>query len=270
VDTVKLYNSEQTGTVVYLGHSADFKIETIKNEPVTELTIDRSGSADDHHSCFEYFTNDTFEKLKANDPDFDKKFAQGQRPIRIAQVHLQDVGTNRSLRKLGIDAKYGAIAEQIVIDGLSISACHSGSTVYIGNEVVLRITTSRIFCPRFTSALTLPEGVDLHKIIKSFARDAGPNNNNGLGVYTQVLKTGTIRLGDKVRVDPTTSPYYGNLALHLSKTHSFKTRYKWYTLEEFIKDCWITDEELKLYRYVFDSDTPSLKHLWYSRPNLEH
>jgi MOSC domain-containing protein len=70
-----------------------------------------------------------------------------------------------------------------------------GQTVAIGDQVRLRITGP---CPRCVMT-TLPQG-DLPKDA-GILRTAAQNNEANVGVYADVVKSGTLRRGDRVTVD---------------------------------------------------------------------
>ncbi len=71
-----------------------------------------------------------------------------------------------------------------------------GRTLFIGNEVRLRVTSP---CARCVMT-TLPQG-DLPKD-PGILRTALEHNGGHVGVYAEVLEIGTIRSGDPVRLEP--------------------------------------------------------------------
>jgi hypothetical protein len=115
----------------------------------------------------------------------------------LAVVHLLTTATIERLRALYPEGRFEArrFRPNIVVDtgpdqqGF-VENDWIGRTLAIGDEVRLRITGP---CPRCVMT-TLPQG-DLPKDA-GILRAAAQNNEANVGVYADVLKSGTVRRGD--------------------------------------------------------------------------
>ncbi len=85
----------------------------------------------------------------------------------------------------GLNISPGEFAENITTKGLDLLSLPIGSTMKIGNEVILRVTQHGKKC--HTNC----------EIFKLVGKCAMPTE----GIFAVVLKGGTVKTGDKVRVD---------------------------------------------------------------------
>src|SRR5712691_10621381 len=119
----------------------------------------------------------------------------------LAVVHLLTTGTIERLRALYPQGRFEMrrFRPNIVVSSGAdqqgfVENDWIGQTLAIGDEVRLRITGP---CPRCVMT-TLPQG-DLPKDA-GILRTAAQNNEANVGVYADVVKSGTVRRGDDVTV----------------------------------------------------------------------
>ena len=117
----------------------------------------------------------------------------------LAVVHLLTTATIERLRALYPEGRFEVrrFRPNIVVDTAPdqhgfVENDWVGRTLAIGDEVRLRVTGP---CPRCVM-ITLPQG-DLPKDA-GILRTAAQNNQANVGVYAEVVKSGTLRRGDHV------------------------------------------------------------------------
>jgi uncharacterized protein YcbX len=119
----------------------------------------------------------------------------------LAAVHLLTTATIDRLRELYPQGRFEArrFRPNIVVEPAGekgfVENAWIGHTLAIGSEVRLSVTGP---CPRCVMT-TLPQG-DLPKD-PGILRTAAQHNQVHVGVYASVLRGGTIRRGDTVRVE---------------------------------------------------------------------
>jgi MOSC domain-containing protein YiiM len=114
-------------------------------------------------------------------------------PMRAVCLYSQD--HIDALRDEGHPISPGTIGENVTIAGLDWDALLPGVRLAIGDEVELEVTTYAVPC---------------HQIAESFIRADSSRVSQKLypgwaRVYTKVLREGTVRTGDDVRILHTAS-----------------------------------------------------------------
>jgi len=97
-----------------------------------------------------------------------------------------------ALQREGHPIAPGAIGENVTVEGLDWSAVGPGSRMSLGPDVLIEVT--RFTSPCFNIAKSFTAG--------DFARVAAKRHPGDSRVYARVLRTGTIRAGDAVRLVP--------------------------------------------------------------------
>ncbi len=120
----------------------------------------------------------------------------------LAVIHLLTTATIDRLRELYPQGRFEVrrFRPNIVVEPASdekefVENAWIGRTIAIGDEVRMKITES---CPRCVMT-TLPQG-DLPKD-PGILRTAAQHNDVHVGVYASVLRGGSIRRGDEVRLE---------------------------------------------------------------------
>jgi MOSC domain-containing protein YiiM len=111
-------------------------------------------------------------------------------------------------QELGRELAPGTFGENLTIDGLRSGELRIGDRLAIGGAVVLEATAPRIPCETLAGRMEDP------RFVKRFARAGRP------GIYVRVLRRGTVRAGDDVRLVPTAAETVGVLdlmALHYDR-----------------------------------------------------
>src|SRR5207248_1039139 len=119
----------------------------------------------------------------------------------LAFLHLLTTATLDRLRELYPQGRFEArrFRPNLVVETASeekgfVENTWIGQTLAVGEEVRLRITGP---CPRCVMT-TLPQG-DLPKD-PGILRAAAQHNQTNVGVYADVIATGTVRRGDPIRL----------------------------------------------------------------------
>ena len=97
-----------------------------------------------------------------------------------------------ALRAEGHSIVPGAIGENVTVEGVDWSRVAPGTRLHLGDEVVVEIT--RYTTPCMNIARAFKGG--------NFARVSEKKHPGDSRVYARVLRTGTIRAGDAVRLVP--------------------------------------------------------------------
>jgi MOSC domain-containing protein YiiM len=104
------------------------------------------------------------------------------RPQR--NLNVMDALTLAELAAEGFPTSPGALGENLVLDGLDLRTLAEGTHLRLGEQVVIAITAPRTGCLKLTA-------IDARM----------PEQTKGrVGVMCQVIKAGTIKVGDAVDV----------------------------------------------------------------------
>lgn len=129
---------------------------------------------------------------------FEKRYAPDRPNLR--QVHLIDVSLFSELRLLGFDVYPGELGENISTSGVDLTALPTGTILRVGDHAELQLTGLREPC------------VLLDRFRPGLRRAVGSSRTTGDlflrgGVMSRVLQTGTIRPGDRLKVEYPPGPY---------------------------------------------------------------
>lgn len=111
----------------------------------------------------------------------------------LRQVHLVASELHEELRSDGFDVPFGAFGENLTTSGLDLGALPAGSTLRLGDEVILSLTGFRDPCSqidKFQAGL---------RSAVSFKPETGPQLFRN-GVMSVVVRGGTVRVGDTIKV----------------------------------------------------------------------
>jgi MOSC domain-containing protein YiiM len=106
----------------------------------------------------------------------------GHSPKR--HLNIMDLDMAQTLQAEGYQAAPGELGEQIVIDGLDMMALEYGTRLQFGESAVIEINGPREPCEWFEK-------------IQGKPKEAAENR---IGVMATVISSGTVRVGDAVRV----------------------------------------------------------------------
>jgi MOSC domain-containing protein YiiM len=107
---------------------------------------------------------------------------KGSNPKR--QLNVMSFEALQQLGSEGFSVAPGQMGEQIIIKGLNLNDLAEGECLQIGDEAVIEVISYRTGCDRFEALQSKPR------------EDA----KGRLGVMAGVVTSGTIRIGDKVKV----------------------------------------------------------------------
>ena len=113
------------------------------------------------------------------------------RPNR-RQVHLLHGELHDELRPLGFSLQPGDIGENITTRGFDLLALPRGTRLDIGDEAVVEITGLRTPCKQIERFQT--------GLLAAVSQDENGNLHFKSGIMGIVLKGGTVRPGDKIRM----------------------------------------------------------------------
>ena len=106
----------------------------------------------------------------------------GHNPNR--QLNLISTAWVQGMGDIGYKTKPGEFGEQMVLDGLAVEDLQPGDRLQLGSAARIEITKARTGCSR----LELVQGqIDENAMIS-------------IGMLAKVIASGTIRVGDEVRV----------------------------------------------------------------------
>ncbi len=94
--------------------------------------------------------------------------------------------------RLQRDLPYGIFGENITLSNFGSATPRIGDRIQLG-AVLLEVTSGRVPCSKLAARVGIPQ------FVKQFAQAERP------GLYTRVLKTGTLQLGDSVTWLPTSA-----------------------------------------------------------------
>lgn len=236
-------NNKQYGNVVYLGIRHSREKHHVKTTPHESIEIDFKGVVGDYHAHYLEPDPIRLPEYKKAEAEILEKHQQGYKLFRLAQVHVMDTNTASTLKtSLDINLAPGIAGEQILLDGVDLNACHAGTHIKLGNEVVLEIICCRSYCYRFSADIETNNRfnkIELeHKIMRSLFVTRTVNNGSAhLGIYAHVVQGGQIKVGDTVEVDPTTSKFYNTSDTPMlpEKANEIRdARFRWFNYEELL------------------------------------
>lgn len=94
--------------------------------------------------------------------------------------------------KLGTNTPGGGVGENILVSGYNINNLSLNTLLKIGDEVVLRVSGRRSFCPKFIGAFYSKD-----YFTKS---DYDKFDLTKTGLATQVIQSGIIKVGDSIEI----------------------------------------------------------------------
>jgi len=98
--------------------------------------------------------------------------------------------------QVGHDFPPGTFGENLRVEGLDVNAVRIGERWRIGDEVLLEVTRPRKPCQTFARWIEAQRIAPATGWVKRFAAA------NRLGPYFRVLRTGEVRAGDVITVEP--------------------------------------------------------------------
>ncbi|MFZ9158936.1 MAG: MOSC domain-containing protein [Ilumatobacteraceae bacterium] len=118
----------------------------------------------------------------------------------LRQVHLVASEIHEGLRAEGFDVPYGGFGENVTTSGLDLGDLPVGSTLRLGDEVVIVLTGFRDPCAQIDR---FQEGL---RAAVSFKPERGPQLFRN-GVMAVVIRGGTVRVGDSIDVSLPPEPH---------------------------------------------------------------
>lgn len=119
----------------------------------------------------------------------------------LRQVHLVASELHEELRSAGFDVPFGAFGENLTTSGLDLGALPVGTTLSLGDEVIIALTGFRDPCSQIDK---FQEGL---RAAVSFKPESGPQLFRN-GVMSVVLRGGTVRTGDVIKVALPAEPHH--------------------------------------------------------------
>lgn len=243
--TLSEINLVQAGKVVYVGSKPTREENTVKNCSAESLTIDHDGVVGNYHSRFFELYPENVLRYNFTREYVAAKYAQGFRLFRNTQVYLLDLNLAELLKNNGITILPGDVSEQVLVSGIDLNVLHQGSIISIGKDVELEVVAPRTYCGRFSLDLVFPTERPRkywERILRKLLIPENKTFNDRyipIGVYTRVVRPGTIKLNDVVVADPTCSQHFGATELIIPKTFEDITeaRLSWLTREQVISMC---------------------------------
>lgn len=111
----------------------------------------------------------------------------------LRQVHLVASEIHDEVRADGFDVPFGAFGENLTTQGLTLGQLPVGSTLRLGNDVVIALTGFRDPCSQIDK---LQPGL---RAAVSFKPELGPQLFRN-GVMSVVIRGGVVRVGDSINV----------------------------------------------------------------------
>jgi MOSC domain-containing protein YiiM len=99
-------------------------------------------------------------------------------------INLMSTDTLARLAEAGFHSGPGQMGEQIIVSGVEVEALRPGDRLYLGDDACLEVVKPRTGCQRFLEIQGQPV----------------PAASGGLGVMMRVLSSGTIHVGDAIRL----------------------------------------------------------------------
>lgn len=118
----------------------------------------------------------------------------------LRQVHLVASEVHERLLGDGFDVPFGGFGENVTTRGLELGELPVGSTLRLGDDVVVVLTGFRDPCAQIDR---FQEGL---RAAVSFKPETGPQLFRH-GVMSMVVRGGTVRVGDSVTVALPTEPH---------------------------------------------------------------
>ncbi|MEI7624224.1 MAG: MOSC domain-containing protein [Actinomycetes bacterium] len=118
----------------------------------------------------------------------------------LRQVHLVASELHEELRADGFDVPFGAFGENLTTSGLDLGELPVGSTLRLGDDVIIALTGFRDPCSQIDK---FQEGL---RAAVSFKPETGPQLFRN-GVMSVVVRGGTVRVGDTIKVALPAEPH---------------------------------------------------------------
>ena len=111
----------------------------------------------------------------------------------LRQVHLVASEVHEGLRSEGFDVPFGGFGENITTRGIELGTLPVGTTLRLGDDVIITLTGFRDPCSQIDK---FQQGL---RAAVSFKPETGPQLFRN-GVMSVVVRGGTVRVGDTIRV----------------------------------------------------------------------
>jgi MOSC domain-containing protein YiiM len=118
----------------------------------------------------------------------------------LRQVHLVASELHEELRADGFDVPFGAFGENLTTSGLDLGALPVGSTLRLGDDVIIALTGFRDPCSQIDK---FHQGL---RAAVSFKPESGPQLFRN-GVMSVVVRGGTVHVGDTIKVALPAEPH---------------------------------------------------------------
>lgn len=129
-----------------------------------------------------------------------RKKKDASRP-NLRQVHLVASELHEELRAEGRDVPFGAFGENLTTSGLELGDLPVGSTLRLGDDVIISLTGFRDPCSQIEN---FQEGL---RAAVSFKPESGPQLFRN-GVMAMVIRGGIVRVGDPIDVSLPPEPHH--------------------------------------------------------------
>ncbi len=106
----------------------------------------------------------------------------GRNPKR--HINIVSMNTVETLRDIGFQVKPGELGEQLVVDGIDVMDLPIGTQIQLGDSAIIELTMERTSC-------------EWLELIHGQSKDDATGQ---LGMLASVIASGTIHIGDDVRV----------------------------------------------------------------------
>lgn len=118
----------------------------------------------------------------------------------LRQVHLIHEELHDELRAQGFRVGPGAMGENITTRGVDLLGLPTGTRLHLGESAVIEVTGLRTPCRQLD---------DYHKGLKAAVLERAPDGTliRKSGIMAIVLKDGTVRPGDAIRVELPPEPF---------------------------------------------------------------
>ncbi|CAB4346951.1 unannotated protein [freshwater metagenome] len=118
----------------------------------------------------------------------------------LRQVHLVASEVHEGLRSEGFDVPFGGFGENLTTQGIELGQLPAGSTLRLGTDVIVALTGFRDPCSQIDK---FQEGL---RAAVSFKPEVGPQLFRN-GVMSVVVRGGTVRVGDTIKVALPAEPH---------------------------------------------------------------
>lgn len=135
----------------------------------------------------------------ATTPHLSRQKKDASRP-NLRQVHLVASELHEELRADGFDVPFGAFGENLTTSGLELGALPVGSTLRLGDDVIIALTGFRDPCSQIDK---FHQGL---RAAVSFKPESGPQLFRN-GVMSVVIRGGTVHVGDTIKVALPAEPH---------------------------------------------------------------